>query len=170
MLSAEVTPQLSEADWTFRVDGLVDAPRTWGWEEARALPRSEYRGDIHCVTTWSKFGVRFAGASLDDFLAEVRPQAAATHVVAYSHTGYTTNLPLADVTGGRAWIAWEYDGEPLAPEHGGPARLIVPHLYFWKSAKWIMRPAAARPRRARLLGGQRLPPPGRPVGRGALQR
>jgi DMSO/TMAO reductase YedYZ molybdopterin-dependent catalytic subunit len=89
------------------------------------------------VTTWSKFGVRFAGASLDDFLAEVRPQAAATHVVAYSHTGYTTNLPLADVTGGRAWIAWEYDGEPLAPEHGGPARLIVPHLYFWKSAKWI---------------------------------
>jgi DMSO/TMAO reductase YedYZ molybdopterin-dependent catalytic subunit len=89
------------------------------------------------VTTWSKFGVRFAGASLDDFLAEVRPSSAATHVVAYSHTGYTTNLPLADVTGGRAWIAWEYDGEPLAPEHGGPARLIVPHLYFWKSAKWI---------------------------------
>ncbi len=89
------------------------------------------------MTSWSKFGVRFSGVSLDAFLDVVRPHGSATHAVAYSHTGYTTNLPLADLTGGRAWIAWEYDGSPLAPEHGGPARLLVPHLYFWKSAKWI---------------------------------
>ncbi len=101
------------------------------------FPASAYEGDIHCVTSWSKFGVRFGGVSLDAFLDVVRPHGSATHAVAYSHTGYTTNLPLADLTGGRAWIAWEYDGKPLPAEHGGPARLLVPHLYFWKSAKWI---------------------------------
>jgi DMSO/TMAO reductase YedYZ molybdopterin-dependent catalytic subunit len=137
VLSAEVTPDLAPADWTFRIDGLVDEPRTWDWEEAHRLPPSAYEGAIHCVTSWSKFGVRFAGVSLDAFWDVVRPRGSATHAVAYSHTGYTTNLPLADLTGGRAWIAWEYDGRPLAPEHGGPARLLVPHLYFWKSAKWI---------------------------------
>ncbi|MEU5582216.1 sulfite oxidase-like oxidoreductase [Streptomyces huasconensis] len=137
VLSAEVTPHLAAADWTFRVDGLVAAARTWSWDEAHALPGSEYRGDIHCVTSWSKFGVRFGGVSLDTFLAAARPLPTATHVVAYSHTGYTTSLPLADVTGGKAWIVWEYGDAPLPAEHGGPARLIVPHLYFWKSAKWI---------------------------------
>jgi len=137
VLSAEVTPALAPADWTFRVDGLVEEPRTWNWTQAHELPASAYEGDIHCVTSWSKFGVRFGGVSLDVFLDAVRPLASATHVVAYSHTGYTTNLPLADVTGKRAWIAWEYGGEPLPAEHGGPARLLVPHLYFWKSAKWI---------------------------------
>ncbi|MEU0807532.1 sulfite oxidase-like oxidoreductase [Streptomyces sp. NPDC005970] len=137
VLAAEVTPRLAAADWTFRIDGLVARPRTWGHEELRELPRAEYRGDIHCVTGWSKFGVRFAGVSLDDLLAQAGPTADATHAIAYSHTGYTTDLELADLTGGRAWIAFEYDGRPLAPEHGGPARLLVPHLYFWKSAKWI---------------------------------
>ncbi|GAA0629046.1 sulfite oxidase-like oxidoreductase [Streptomyces thermocarboxydovorans] len=137
VLSAEVTPDIAPADWTFRIDGLVAEPRTWDWEQAHQLPASAYEGAIHCVTSWSKFGVRFGGVSLDAFLDQVRPLESATHVVAYSHTGYTTNLPLADVTGGRAWIAWEYDGRPLPAEHGGPARLLVPHLYFWKSAKWI---------------------------------
>ncbi|MFD4788458.1 sulfite oxidase-like oxidoreductase [Streptomyces sp. NPDC058459] len=137
VLSAEVTPALAPADWTFRVDGLVDRPHTWNWDEAHALPGSAYEGDIHCVTGWSKFGMRFGGVSLDAFLAMARPHASATHVLARSHTGYTANLPLADLTGGRAWIAWDHDGVPLAPEHGGPARLIVPHLYFWKSVKWI---------------------------------
>ena len=137
VLSAEVTPDLAPEDWTFRIDGLVAEPRTWDWEQAHALPADAYEGDIHCVTGWSKFGVRFGGVSLDAFLEQVRPLPSATHVVAYAHTGYTANLPLADVTGGRAWIVWEYDGEPLPAEHGGPARLIVPHLYFWKSAKWI---------------------------------
>ncbi|MGN9817535.1 sulfite oxidase-like oxidoreductase [Streptomyces sp. SD11] len=137
VLSAEVTPELAASEWTFTVDGLVAEERTWTWDEAHALPPSAYEGDIHCVTSWSKFGVRFAGVSLDAFLDLARPAAEATHAVAYSHTGYTTNLPLADLTGGRAWIVWEYEDEPLPAEHGGPARLIVPHLYFWKSAKWI---------------------------------
>ncbi|MGC5565455.1 sulfite oxidase-like oxidoreductase [Streptomyces sp. FR-108] len=137
VLSAEVTPELPASQWTFTVDGLVAEERTWSWDEAHALPPSSYEGDIHCVTSWSKFGVRFGGVSLDAFLDLARPAAEATHAVAYSHTGYTTNLPLADLTGGRAWIVWEYGDEPLPAEHGGPARLIVPHLYFWKSAKWI---------------------------------
>ncbi|MFI1412582.1 sulfite oxidase-like oxidoreductase [Streptomyces sp. NPDC020707] len=137
VLSAEVTPELATSQWTFTVGGLVAEERTWSWDEAHALPPSSYEGDIHCVTSWSKFGVRFAGVSLDAFLDLARPAAEATHAVAYSHTGYTTNLPLADLTGGRAWIVWEYGDEPLPAEHGGPARLIVPHLYFWKSAKWI---------------------------------
>ncbi|MFJ4005881.1 sulfite oxidase-like oxidoreductase [Streptomyces sp. NPDC090023] len=137
VLSAEVTPDLAPADWSFRVDGLVDRPQTWNWDEAHALPDSVYEGDIHCVTGWSKFGVRFGGVPLDTFLAVARPHVSATHVVARSHTGYTANLPLADLTGGRAWLAWDQGGVPLAPEHGGPVRLVVPHLYFWKSVKWI---------------------------------
>jgi len=137
VLTAEVTPRLNAQDYTFRVEGLVDRPRTWTWDELHALPASSYRGDIHCVTTWSKFDVTFAGVSVDALLAEAGVQPAATHVLAFSHTGYTTNLPLADVRGGKAWVVWDYDGAPLPVEHGGPARLLVPHLYFWKSAKWV---------------------------------
>ncbi|WP_338703167.1 sulfite oxidase-like oxidoreductase [Streptomyces sp. Q6] len=137
VLSAEVTPRIAPRDWTLRIDGLVAEERTWTWDDVRALPTSSYEGDIHCVTSWSKFGVRFGGVSLDVFLDAVRPDPAATHVVAYAHTGYSTNLPLADVTGGKAWVAFTYEDEPLPAEHGGPARLLVPHLYFWKSAKWL---------------------------------
>jgi DMSO/TMAO reductase YedYZ molybdopterin-dependent catalytic subunit len=137
VLTAEVTPRLSTDSWTFRVEGLVEQPASWTWEEIHALPGSVYEGDIHCVTTWSKLGMTFAGVSIDTLLDIARPRPSATHVLAFSHTGYTTNLPLADVTGGKAWVAWEADGEPLAREHGGPARLLVPHLYFWKSAKWV---------------------------------
>ncbi|MFK4148654.1 sulfite oxidase-like oxidoreductase [Streptomyces sp. NPDC004065] len=137
VLSAEVTPDLAAGAWTFRIDGLVAEARGWDWRQVRRLPRSVYEGDIHCVTGWSKFGMRFEGVSLDVFLDAVRPDAAATHALAHSHTGYTTSLPLADLTGGKAWIAFSRDGEPLPAEHGGPARLLVPHLYFWKSAKWI---------------------------------
>ncbi|MFI6986217.1 sulfite oxidase-like oxidoreductase [Embleya sp. NPDC050154] len=137
VLSAEVTPELAPADWSFRIDGLVERPRAWSWEQARALPRESYDGPIHCVTSWSKLSTDFTGVSLDTFLAEADPLATATHAVAYSHTGYTTNLTLADLTGGRAWIAFDFEGAPLTPAHGGPARLLVPHLYFWKSVKWI---------------------------------
>jgi DMSO/TMAO reductase YedYZ molybdopterin-dependent catalytic subunit len=137
VLTAEVTPRLSTDSWTFRVEGLVEQPTSWTWDEIHALPGSVYEGDIHCVTTWSKLGMSFAGVSIDTLLGIARPQPSATHVLAFSHTGYTTNLPLGDVTNGKAWVAWEADGEPLAREHGGPARLLVPHLYFWKSAKWV---------------------------------
>ena len=168
VLTAEATPKLDLATWTFTVDGLVEHPTTWTWDEIHALPPSSYEGDIHCVTTWSKLGMTFGGVSVDALLAIAGPQPSATHVMAHSHTGYTTNLPLADVTGGKAWVAWEAEGEPLPRQHGGPARLLVPHLYFWKSAKWVSRPRAAGPRRARLLGAQRLPRPRRPVARAAV--
>ena len=137
VLTAEPTPKLGPAAWTFRVEGLARTPTTWTWDEAHALAPSSFSGDIHCVTTWSKLGISFAGVSVDTLLGAAQPLPSATHVLAFSHTGYTTNLPLADVTGGKAWVVWEADGQPLAREHGGPARLLVPHLYFWKSAKWV---------------------------------
>jgi DMSO/TMAO reductase YedYZ molybdopterin-dependent catalytic subunit len=137
VLSAELTPDLPTDTWTFTVEGLVEHPVTWTWDEMQALPPSTYEGDIHCVTAWSKHAMRFTGVSVDVLLDAAGVAPTATHVVAFSHTGYTTNLPLADVTGGRAWVAFEADGEPLPVDHGGPARLLVPHLYFWKSAKWV---------------------------------
>ena len=137
VLTAEVTPRLDTTRWTFTVEGLVDRPMTWTWDEIHALPGSVYSGDIHCVTTWSKRDVTFGGVSVDTLLDIARPLPAASHVLAFCHTGYTTNLPLADVTSGQAWVAWDHDGRPLPVEHGGPARLLVPHLYFWKSAKWV---------------------------------
>ena len=137
VLTAEPTPKLSVAEWSFAVEGLVERPTTWTWDEIHALPPSTYEGDIHCVTTWSKLGMTFAGVSVDTLLEAAGPTPEATYVLAFSHTGYTTNLPLADVTDGRAWVTWEVDGRPLPVDHGGPARLLVPHLYFWKSAKWV---------------------------------
>ena len=137
VLTAEPTPRLDTATWTMTVDGLVEQPTTWTWAELMELPRATYEGDIHCVTTWSRLGMTFGGVSVDTLLAAARPRPEARFVLATSHTGYATNLPLADVTGGKAWIAWEADGQPLPRDHGGPARLLVPHLYFWKSAKWV---------------------------------
>jgi DMSO/TMAO reductase YedYZ molybdopterin-dependent catalytic subunit len=137
VLTAEATPKLATNNWRFTVEGLVEHQTTWTWEQLLALPGSTYEGDIHCVTTWSKLGMTWSGVSVDTLLEVTGPLVAATHVVAWSHTGYTTNLPLADVSGGRAWVAWEVDGQALPREHGGPARLLVPHLYFWKSAKWV---------------------------------
>jgi DMSO/TMAO reductase YedYZ molybdopterin-dependent catalytic subunit len=137
VLTAEVAPRLDTADWSFRIEGLAQNPTSWTWDEIHALPSSTYEGDIHCVTTWSKLGMPFAGMSIDTLLEIAKPLPSATHVMAFSHTGYTTNLPIEDVTDGRAWVAWEVDGAPLPREHGGPARLLVPHLYFWKSAKWV---------------------------------
>gem|GEM_PF-22622 len=137
VLNAEATPRLDTATWTFRVEGLVRTPTTWNWDEIHALPASAYEGDIHCVTTWSKFDMTFSGVSVDTLLEAASPLDQASHVLAFSHTGYTTNLRLADVTGSKAWVAFEVSGRPLPREHGGPARLLVPHLYFWKSAKWV---------------------------------
>ena len=139
VLTAEVTPRVDTSRWTMSVDGLVEQPQSWSWDEVHALPGSTYTGPIHCVTTWSKFDTRFDGVSVDVLLDAARPRSQATHVLARSTTGYTTNLPLEHVRGGQAWIVWSFDGRPLPREHGGPVRLLVPHLYFWKSAKWITR-------------------------------
>jgi DMSO/TMAO reductase YedYZ molybdopterin-dependent catalytic subunit len=137
VLTAEVTPRFDPEQWTMTVDGLVDNPQSWSWHDAHALPQSEYRGDIHCVTSWSKFDTTFGGVSVDVLLDAASPKPTATHVLATSSTGYTTNLPLEHLRGNKAWIAWSFDGKPLPREHGGPVRLLVPHLYFWKSAKWV---------------------------------
>lgn len=137
VLTSEPTPSIDIATWSFAVEGLVQRPTTWSWEQMQEFPRSTYEGDIHCVTTWSKLGMTFTGVSIDTLFAEVGPRSSASHVLAFSHTGYTTNLSLVDVTDGKAWVVWEVDGQPLSTEHGGPARLLVPHLYFWKSAKWV---------------------------------
>ena len=128
VLTAEVSPKLTEQTWSMRVDGLVTSPATWSFDEIRRLPGSVYEGDIHCVTTWSKLGTSFGGVSVDTLLEQVGVLPQASHVVAWSHTGYTTNLPLEHVTGGKAWVVWEHEGKPLPHQHGGPVRLLVPHL------------------------------------------
>jgi DMSO/TMAO reductase YedYZ molybdopterin-dependent catalytic subunit len=135
VLSAGPTPHRSLDQWSFDIVGAVGRETSWSWEEFIALPSETITVDIHCVTKWSKFETTWKGVSLDHLLADVEPSGG--FVVAWSDGGYTTNLPLDEVTGGKAWVAYEYDGAPLEPEHGGPARLLVPHLYFWKSAKWV---------------------------------
>jgi DMSO/TMAO reductase YedYZ molybdopterin-dependent catalytic subunit len=135
VLSAGPTPKTPLDRWTFSITGAVDSDRSWTWEEFSALPSEDVTVDIHCVTKWSKLDTVWTGVSLDVLLDGV--DTSAEYVTAWSDGGYTTNLPLEDVTGGRAWIATGFNGDPLEPQHGGPARLLVPHLYFWKSAKWV---------------------------------
>jgi DMSO/TMAO reductase YedYZ molybdopterin-dependent catalytic subunit len=135
VLSAGPTPHTSLDDWDLTITGEVDGLRRWSWDEFRALPSEPVTVDIHCVTKWSKLDSEWEGVSLDTLLDGV--DTTAEYVVAFCDGGYTTNLPLEDLTEGKAWIAFAFDGEPLDPEHGGPARLLVPHLYFWKSAKWV---------------------------------
>jgi DMSO/TMAO reductase YedYZ molybdopterin-dependent catalytic subunit len=135
VLSAGPTPHTPPEEWTFSIGGAVDASRTWSWEEFRALPTETFTVDIHCVTKWSKLDTTWTGVPVDALLDGVATEA--DYVTAWCDGDYTTNLTLEDVTGGRAWVVHTYDDEPLAPEHGGPARLLVPHLYLWKSAKWL---------------------------------
>ena len=135
VLTAGPTPRVATQDWSFRIDGMVGEEREWSWEEFGALPFEEVPCDIHCVTKWSKLGTTFRGVSLDLLLGEAEPLEA--YAMAYSYAGYTTNHSIEDLTDGKAWVVTEHEGERLPREHGGPARLLVPHLYFWKSAKWI---------------------------------
>ena len=135
VLTAGPTPEVETGDWRFRIDGMVAEPKEWSWEEFAALPFESVPCDIHCVTKWSKLGTSFGGVSVDTLLDSVEPLGA--HAMAFSHGGYTTNLAIEDISDGKAWVVTEHEGEPLPREHGGPARLLVPHLYFWKSAKWV---------------------------------
>ena len=135
VLSAGPTPKIDTATWEFSISTEKGALHKWSWAELMALPSEEVGTDIHCVTRWSKLGTSWRGVSLDTLLEGVDTDYA--YVMEHSYGGYTTNVPLADLREGKAWIAYEFDGQPLDPEHGGPARLLVPHLYFWKSAKWI---------------------------------
>jgi DMSO/TMAO reductase YedYZ molybdopterin-dependent catalytic subunit len=135
VLSAGPTPRTATEDWTFTIEGAVDTPASWSWDELAALPAETFTVDIHCVTKWTKLGTSWTGVSVDTLLEAVDTEA--EYVTAFCDGGYTTNLPLEDVSGGQAWLVHTYEGEPLEPEHGGPARLLVPHLYLWKSAKWV---------------------------------
>jgi DMSO/TMAO reductase YedYZ molybdopterin-dependent catalytic subunit len=135
VLSAGPTPKISLDRWEFTITTESGASRQWDWKSFRALPSETFTTDIHCVTRWSKLGTKWEGVSLDTLLKDV--ETSAGFVMAHSYGDYTTNLPLVDLRNGKAWIAFSFDGKDLQPEHGGPARLLVPHLYFWKSAKWI---------------------------------
>jgi DMSO/TMAO reductase YedYZ molybdopterin-dependent catalytic subunit len=135
VLSAGPTPQIDTAEWEFSITTETGAVHRWDWDELHALEIEDVATDIHCVTRWSKLGTSWRGVSLDTLFDGV--DTTCEYVMAHSYGGYTTNVPLADLLGGKAWIAFEFDGDDLDPEHGGPARLLIPHLYFWKSAKWI---------------------------------
>ncbi len=135
VLTAGPTPQVDHDQWHFGIDGMVANAQRWTWSEFERLPFEEVPCDIHCVTKWSKLNTSFRGVSVDVLLKNADPRG--KYAMAYSFGGYTTNVPLADLTGGKAWVVSEHEGEPLPRQHGGPARLLVPHLYFWKSAKWV---------------------------------
>jgi DMSO/TMAO reductase YedYZ molybdopterin-dependent catalytic subunit len=135
VLSAGPSPHTPLPEWSFTIDGLVTNAVSWGWEEFLALPAEQITVDIHCVTKWTKLDTSWRGVSLDTLLQSVETDA--QYLTAWCDGGYTTNLAVEDVADGKAWVAYEYDGGPVRPEHGGPARLLVPHLYFWKSAKWV---------------------------------
>jgi len=136
VLSAGPTPRVSLDDWRLTISTVAGPLRSWTWTDFQAIGHESLTQDLHCVTKWSKIGTRWGGVSLDTLLADV-DTGSAQYVLASSYGGYTTDIPLADLRGGRAWIVDTYDGGPVAGEHGGPARLLVPHLYLWKSAKWV---------------------------------
>ena len=135
VLSAGPTPLVSLDTWQLGVTTESGQRHAWSWSEMVALPSEAITVDIHCVTKWSKLGTTWRGVRIETLLENVGT--AADYVLAHSYGGYTTNVPLEDLLDGKAWIAYEYDGAPVPAEHGGPARLLVPHLYFWKSAKWV---------------------------------
>jgi DMSO/TMAO reductase YedYZ molybdopterin-dependent catalytic subunit len=139
VLSLGQTPRIATADWQLSVDGEVAHPYVLDWAQLHAAPQTDWSGDIHCVTRWSKFAMQWRGVNVGDLIQRAEPVAEATHLMAHCYGGYTTNLPLSDVTEHPALIAHTVGGGPLEADHGGPARLLVPHLYLWKSAKWISR-------------------------------
>jgi DMSO/TMAO reductase YedYZ molybdopterin-dependent catalytic subunit len=135
VLSAGPTPRIPLDEWQFVVRTEKGVQHEWTWDQLQSLGAEDISTDIHCVTRWSKLGTKWRGISLDKIFTAVDTDD--EYVMAHSYGGYTTNVPLVDLLDGKAWIATEFDGQPLDPEHGGPARLLVPHLYFWKSAKWV---------------------------------
>jgi DMSO/TMAO reductase YedYZ molybdopterin-dependent catalytic subunit len=137
VLSAGPTPRVDTADWSFTLKVGPRPVKRWSWAEFGALPQSKMTRDIHCVTKWSKLNTAWRGVTIDDLLADAGLEAPTGFTLAHSYDGYTTNVPTADLVGGKAMIATHFDGQTLTADHGGPARLLVPHLYFWKSAKWV---------------------------------
>ena len=139
VLDLGIQPMLPPSRWRLVVDGLVENPIEWDLDDFMAQPRFRSTSDIHCVTAWSRFNNRWDGVSAAHILALVKPKPEARHVVFHSYDGYTTNIPLADFAGADVLLAHSWEGEPIPREHGGPVRVVVPRLYFWKSAKWVKR-------------------------------
>ena len=139
VLSLGATPRVATDEWALSIDGAVREPYALDWDAFRGLADDDWDGDLHCVTRWSKFGMRWRGAGVAALIERAGPLSQATHLLAHCYGGYTTNMALADVMEHPALVAHEAGGQPLEPDHGGPARLLVPHLYLWKSAKWIRR-------------------------------
>lgn len=137
VLHAGPIPQADLSTWDFSVDGLVTEPVVWTWEEFQAFPRVKVTTDIHCVTKWSKFDTRWQGVPVRDVWDRIDVSPGATHVLVRADHGYTANMPIEDFLADGNLFTNTFDGEPLAHEHGYPMRLIVPHLYFWKSVKWV---------------------------------
>lgn len=135
VLQTGPTETVDTATWLFVITTETGDTRTWTWRQFLELPAEEVSTDIHCVTQWTKLDTRWRGVSCDVLLDGI--ETSAGFVMAHSYGGYTTNMPLADLRDGQAWVVFEYNGRPLTPDHGGPARLLVPHLYLWKSAKWV---------------------------------
>ena len=137
VLTFGATPRVDLATWTFRCYGLVEEEVSWTWEEFRGLPRVEVVSDVHCVTRWSRYDNRWEGVAVSEILRRARVHPEAVAVLAHTEEGYTTNVPLEELRGEDALLALRHDGRDLPAEHGGPCRLVVPKLYFWKSAKWV---------------------------------
>lgn len=138
VLSAGPTPRASLDTWTFNLtDSDGEAIASWNWTELLSLPQTELLTDIHCVTKWSKQDTTWKGVAITTLLEAAGVEAPDDYVMAFCDGGYTTNVPTEDLLDGKCMVAHEYGGEPLEPAHGGPARLLVPHLYLWKSAKWV---------------------------------
>jgi DMSO/TMAO reductase YedYZ molybdopterin-dependent catalytic subunit len=137
ILTAGPTPRISLDHWSFTLKVGPRPVKRWTWAEFQALPQTKMTRDIHCVTKWSKLNTPWTGVLIDDLFAEAGLEPPTSYTLAHSYDGYSTNVPVADLVGGKAMIATHYEGKSLTTDHGGPARLLVPHLYFWKSAKWI---------------------------------
>ncbi|MHB8928603.1 MAG: sulfite oxidase-like oxidoreductase [Bacillota bacterium] len=137
VLHAGEVPDTDLAAWRFEARGLVEEPLELTFEEFRAMPAVTLTADIHCVTGWSKFDTTWLGTAGREVVRRCRPKPEARYVMVHAPGGWTTNLPLADLDRDDVLLAWEYEGRPLEKAHGGPLRLVVPHLYFWKSAKWV---------------------------------
>ena len=137
VLTAGPTPRVALENWSFTLKVGPRIVKKWNWEEFNELPMTKVVRDIHCVTTWSKLDTRWEGVIVDEILADAGIEPPTDFMLAHTFDGYSTNVPVADLVGGKSMVALKFDGQPLETDHGGPARLLVPHLYFWKSAKWI---------------------------------
>ena len=137
VLSAGPTPRVEQASWSFTLKVGPRPVKKWNWAEFNALPMTKMVRDIHCVTSWSKLDTQWEGVLIDDILADAGIEPPTGFTLAHSFDGYSTNIPTADLTTGKSMVALKYGGQPLERDHGGPARLLVPHLYLWKSAKWL---------------------------------